>query len=1412
MLKKDKIQLDITIGSNAARLNLSKLEAEAAKLKNRIKQVKAEHVRYDKAAASLKATKKNLTDSQSAGKKLESKLALLKEKHKGLASQIKITGDSDKKLITKEKELANSIKLVYKELELERLKYVRLSKSHLKYEATMNRMKSSHTKFVRATNKLAKVEENIKKVRNAFSLTEMTIQQLGVEAKQLGVLLKKAVPDSSDYKKYETRLIHVNNRLKDLKEKSLKAAKAQMTLKDRLRKTADSMNQFGMMVTTIIAALVGIVAGIKSVIDGLATFSDVASEVRKTTGLTKDEIEELRASFKTFNTRTGSKALLEFSRIAGKLGITGVEDISKFVKQANIAVVSLGKSLGNSADETINTLGKIIGAFNLEKTMGWGDAIKHVGAVINELGKSSTASEKPIVEYISRMSSVGVASNIAIPKIAAIGSTLDSLKVPAERGSSAMMTFIYSLSKNIEKFSSLLGVSEKRYKEMLDNDVNDVMIQVLKSAKNGREGLLGITEALDDADVSGISMTATVGTLMNNIDELERQQAIATDEFKKGTSTLSEYELMNNNFAATTEKTRKKIKGLFIGISQQLEPAILKAMKTIVYIISNIRTFAKVTLIAVAALLSYKAAAKLASISISDLKKAIQAARKAMQAFNLTSKLNVWGLLAAAIATAVVAYYAFRDEINQTQKVIDEFNKSLVEEKANHQKLFNELYKTKEGTRERKELITEVNKQYGKYLPNLLTERSSLAEITRAQILSNIALEKNLAIKMQQTAVNETLQRNIKKRAELSSELIQLATRDNKYITAQVTTDLNNLIDLSLKGNKIATSEFNQFVKKYNTQKFLEGREFTLKLHLKTLIEYERTKNNDLKNIEASFSGFMKGAKKSTYNQERLALRTEYYKKTELEKGNKKGLLDVEKWYQDALVKLREKYNINYNHIKVTKPKNPEKPKGTGDKETKPKKDYYLEALLKLRAQTKKVYDGMIVDQEDKLNLERQNEIKALDSYFNNLTKKQDGDIKKTVEYKEAVNSINVKYDKLAQKQLEENQSKETELKFKSDLAFLELKKLQGQNVLEETFNKELEYLDWQHSQKLVSESDFQLKKQQIENKYFQDKKAYEIEMFEQTTFESFEAELIALEELHEAKIFSVKEYEERKKKIEDKFNAESLKKINQFFDISNKLSGTALKFAESKKNKELKIITDKEAKELKLAGDNEAKKELITLKYKQQKEAIESAYNQKQQRNAIISSVVSGAEGIIKTGANLGYPLAIPFQILQGVETAASIALIKSQQYRKGKYPVLGADDNKLYEADYVEKLSTGIVNTPVLVAEEPEMVVDNQTLYNPQTDVYGNTVLDYAKLITSMKHGRHKQFAEGKYPEMEVQKKESFHDSNYSTYFVQIITEIKEMKEEINNLKNIRATIVFDELKEAEETIKDITTKTSL
>ena len=94
------------------------------------------------------------------------------------------------------------------------------------------------------------------------------------------------------------------------------------------------------------------------------------------------------------------------------------------------------------------------------------------------------------------------------------------------------------------------------------------------------------------------------------------------------------------------------------------------------------------------------------------------------------------------------------DEFSATsaglESTINDLNKEMIKEKANVDQLFTSLSNTNEGSKERKELVDQINKQYGQYLPNLLTEKSLQEEIAVAQDLVNEAISKTFLLRAQQ--------------------------------------------------------------------------------------------------------------------------------------------------------------------------------------------------------------------------------------------------------------------------------------------------------------------------------------------------------------------------------------------------------------------------------------------------------------------------------------------------------------------------------------------------------------------------------------------------------------------------------------------------------------------------------------
>lgn len=134
---------------------------------------------------------------------------------------------------------------------------------------------------------------------------------------------------------------------------------------------------------------------------------------------------------------------------------------------------------------------------------------------------------------------------------------------------------------------------------------------------------------------------------------------------------------------------------------------------------------------------------------------------------------------------------------------------------------------------------------------------------------------------------------------------------------------------------------------------------------------------------------------------------------------------------------------------------------------------------------------------------------------------------------------------------------------------------------------------------------------------------------------------------------------DEAAKKAEEeaaaKVEKEKQTKIQATFDFASRLTST---FTD--------LFASQKAKELSAVGDN-AEKRL----------EIEKKFAKKEQILAISSAIIDGASAIMKTQAQLGWPLALPFMIASAALSAAQIGIIASQKFEEGG-PIIGESHSR--------------------------------------------------------------------------------------------------------------------------------------
>ena len=180
----------------------------------------------------------------------------------------------------------------------------------------------------RLTTELKKNKAAHDKIIETLGIEKLTVRELSQRQKELNLILRQIEPGTEQHKKLAEQLKLVNTRQKDLIISSTATKSTFQNLADQ----ANHLQGIFFMAAAGIAAVTATIAGFLS---SMARFSDAIADIRKTTNLTQEDALTLAQRFKTIDTRSTRAELLELARIAGKLGIEGVDNLFKLVKAAD---------------------------------------------------------------------------------------------------------------------------------------------------------------------------------------------------------------------------------------------------------------------------------------------------------------------------------------------------------------------------------------------------------------------------------------------------------------------------------------------------------------------------------------------------------------------------------------------------------------------------------------------------------------------------------------------------------------------------------------------------------------------------------------------------------------------------------------------------------------------------------------------------------------------------------------------------------------------------------------------------------------------------------------------------------------------------------------------------------------------
>lgn len=564
-----------------------------------------------------------------------------------------------------------------------------------------------------------------------------------------------------------------------------------------LGKLTDAFNKYFGVITAFIASFTGLTFAMRKCVDDFASLEEEEANVRKYTGMTKEEVKELNEAFKQMDTRAARTKLNQLAADAGRLGIQGKKDLLEFVEGANIINVSLGEDLGEDA---VKNIGKLAQMFGTADEKGLKAGMLSVASAVNEVAQNSSAAEKYLVEFTARVAGTGNQAGIAIPKIMGYASVLDQNMLRSEMAATAVQKVWLKMYQEPAKFAKLAGKSVQDFTDLVLTDANEAFLQLMENlSKSG--SLLQLAPMFEEMKLDGTEAIGVLNTLVANVGKIRKEQETATKAFEKGTSVIDEYNVQNNTLQAGIDKAKKKFQEYSYMLGEKLAPymgSVISKSGTLLKVIGALLEFfikygtgiAKLTLV----LAAYVAAQKLqvmwgqrsnavtaAGIAINTTYRAVLAAlavvynllrgrlfaaQIAMVAFNKVVQMNPIGLLISALTALGMIIANYINKQREANKYTRQMKTEILEEETAANKLFTALKLAGQGTEQRRRLIEAINEKYGDYLPNLLNEESSLKDIRSAQEAVNTAIRTNIALKTQKEAVDNIEREALEDKAE----------------------------------------------------------------------------------------------------------------------------------------------------------------------------------------------------------------------------------------------------------------------------------------------------------------------------------------------------------------------------------------------------------------------------------------------------------------------------------------------------------------------------------------------------------------------------------------------------------------------------------------------------------------------
>jgi len=321
--------------------------------------------------------------------------------------------------------------------------------------------------------------------------------------------------------------------------------------------------------------------GIQELFELNKDIADLQANVRKTTGLTEEQVRSLTESLKALDTRTSIENLLEISTVAGRLGVEGEKGVLEFTKAIDTLTVALGDDFSGGVEEVTDQVGKLSNVLFGATTDGeeLAQNLLSLGNGLNVLAASGASSAQGITDFAGRIAALAKPLGVTNAEILGISATLEELGVLAERGGTATGRIFQALTQESQRFANEFGITEKVLKDagfqaksftdLVNTDLVGALQLVSKRAVTLSENNVDLSSKLKAVTLTGAGELEVFLKLGSANERLSQNIETANGALQSQDSLLSEAQVKSENLAGAYERLVNDIREFFVSSNVQ---------------------------------------------------------------------------------------------------------------------------------------------------------------------------------------------------------------------------------------------------------------------------------------------------------------------------------------------------------------------------------------------------------------------------------------------------------------------------------------------------------------------------------------------------------------------------------------------------------------------------------------------------------------------------------------------------------------------------------------------------------------------------------------------------------------------------------------------------------------------------